>query len=429
MALKWFGLLRREGLAPLQDTAEEHAPRWYEYLWPMGGVLSASLFIAWGTEVLGFFLSRGLAFALLALLQVLPEFAVEAGITFKAGFDPATGLNLVTANFTGANRLIVGLFVPMTFYVAAWRARRRGQSKLRFVQLPATSSLETVFLLVPTLIVLIIGLRGRLSPVESVLLFFTYLVYLGAVYRLPSEAGEEELPFVPRTIRTWSDTRQKLTILALFLIGGALLFLSIDPFIENTKHLGTALGLNAYFLFQWLAPFLSEFPEFITILYWSRTGRSPLGVTNAISSNINQLTLLIGMLPFAFAYGSWSAGRGTTWEIPFDPSQRVEIILTVMQMLFAALVLLDLRLDRWQAHTLMGLWILQLFDPIIHEQFPNIPSPLGTGFFLREWLIFVYGALCIFVIAIHKGQFVGFSAFRETWATYVKAPRRSAVQK
>lgn len=401
------------------------ALKWYDYAWPMGGVLSASLFIAWATEVLAFFLSRGLAFAILALLQVLPEFAVEAVITVSAGKDPVNNLQYVTANFTGSNRLIAGLFIPMTFYVAAWRARKRRQ-RISLIQLPAQSSVEVVFLLIPTLYSVFVAFRGRLTPFDAVFLVIVYLAYLAIQYRMPpAEEEHEGLPLVPRTIRRWTNGRQLTAVAVLFAVGGYLIFHSVEPFYQHTLELGAAIGLSSYFLLQWLAPFLSEFPEFITIAYWSRTGRSALGVTNAISSNINQLTLLIAMLPFAFAYGTGLATGTPQWELAFDHKQRVEILLTSVQMLFATLVLLDLKLDRWQAHLLVGLWLTQLMEPLVDLVAPGmLPSPLGTGLALREWLIFVYGGLCLILVGYHRGRFEAFKQFGTVWKRHI-APRRS----
>ncbi len=399
------------------------AVKWYEHLWPMGGVLSASLFIAWATEVAAFFLSRGFAFAILALLQVLPEFAVEAVITVNAGKD-AAGLEFVTANFTGANRLIVGLFVPMTFFLAAWRARKR-QQRISHIELPRESSIEVVFLLIATVYSLLIPLRGRLTPLDTVILVGIYLTYLFAVYRLPSEDHTQaELPLVPRTIRTWSVARQKLAILALFAVGGTLLFVSVEPFYHNTIELGAVLGLSAYFLFQWLAPFLSEFPEFVTIFYWGRTGRAQLGLTNAISSKINQWTLLIAMIPLAYAFGTSTVGA-PQWEIAFSKVQRIEILLTAMQGFFAALILMNLRFERWEAHALLWLWALQVFDPLvdpwIHANLPQLAfSPFETQEYVREWFVFVYFALCILLIFRQRARFVAFEEFGKAWRTYVR---------
>ena len=44
--------------------------------------------LAWGAEVIQLDISAGLALALLALIAVLPEYAVDFVFTWKAGKDP-----------------------------------------------------------------------------------------------------------------------------------------------------------------------------------------------------------------------------------------------------------------------------------------------------------------------------------------------------
>jgi cation:H+ antiporter len=400
----------------------------------MGGVLSGALLIAWATEVLSFFLSRGLAFAVLALLQVLPEFAVEAVITSKAAVDP-NQLYLVTANFTGANRLIVGLFVPLVFFMAARNARRRGEH-LRYVQMPTASSIEVVALIIATVYSISFVIRGSIGILDAVLLVALYVGYLVLVYRLPPEEEDEheQLPLVPRTIRSYSIARQKGIVFFLFLIGGTILFLSIEPFYENTLALGAAIGIGEYFLFQWLAPLLSEFPELVTIAYWGRTGRAELGLTNAISSKVNQWTLLIAMIPFVYILGTWRQGH-IQWSIPFDDAQRLEILLTAAQGLFAAACFLNLRLHRWEAFTILGLWGIQLFDPVIdpilYERFPDLPyffqptthARVPHPAYVREWITAIYLLLTPFVVFRPRPQerFAALRGFRDTMRTTKKS--------
>lgn len=405
-------------------------------LWPMGGVLSGALLIAWATEVLSFFLSRGLAFAVLALLQVLPEFAVEAVITTEAAFDNSK-LYLVTANFTGANRLIVGLFLPLVYLMAWWRARRAGQ-RISFVQMPVESSVEVIALIIPTLYSFSFVVRGSISLVDAVLLIGMYATYLFIIYKLPPEAeNHEDLPLVPRTIRAQSVTRQKWIIFLFFLLGGGLLFVSVHPFYENTLLLGAAIGIGEYFLFQWLAPLLSEFPELITIVYWGRTGRAQLGLTNAISSKVNQWTLLIAMIPVVFFIGMYRATGGLSgWVLHFDEAQRLEILLTAAQGLFAAGCFMNLKLHGWEAWTLVSLWFIQLFDPLVDPwlfaNFPNIPYFFDPGpnhpypGYLREWITVIYLVLTPIVMLAPKERFGaarGFMhVFREHFAKGENVP-------
>lgn len=404
----------------------------WQHLWPMGGVLSASLAIAWATEVAAFFLSRGLAFALLALLQVLPEFAVEAVTTYEGALNPER-LHLVTANFTGANRLIVGLFLPMVFFIAAHRARSQGK-KLSYVELPKESSIEVLALAIATLYSFSFVFRASIHLADAAILVALYATYLVMTYRLPpSDDGHEELPLVPRTIRRQSIPKQKWLIFVFFLLGGLLLFSSVHPFYENTIELGILLGISSYFLFQWIAPLLSEFPELVTIVYWGRTGRAQHGLTNAISSKINQWTLLIAMVPMVYAYGTWTLGSLRP-HMEFDSSQQLEILLTAAQGLFAVAALLNLRFHAWEAWTLLLLWSIQLLDPLIDPLLPtSIPyvfePTLGEyPHYIREWTTAAYLILTIVVVLLPRRRWQALKGFREVVAEHVlRTTRRKAA--
>src|SRR6266567_3172444 len=96
--------------------------------------ISAAFVVAWGAEAAEFLMSQGLALAALALIQTLPEFAVEAVIAWKAGKDPGM-VHLAIANFTGSLRLLTGLGWPMIYAVAAFYSRRKHGRTLQEIQL------------------------------------------------------------------------------------------------------------------------------------------------------------------------------------------------------------------------------------------------------------------------------------------------------
>src|SRR5436190_16905547 len=85
--------------------------------WTFPSVLGSAILIAWAAEAAQFLISQGLALAMLAWLQTLPEFAVEAVIAWQAGqtaADPSLAPTvkshataLMTANLTGSLRLLV----------------------------------------------------------------------------------------------------------------------------------------------------------------------------------------------------------------------------------------------------------------------------------------------------------------------------------
>src|SRR5438552_15657941 len=116
-------------------------------LWTFPSILLSAFVIAWGAEAAQFLISQGLALAILAWLQTLPEFAVEAVIAWQAGKD-LSKTHLVIANFTGSLRLLVGLGWPMIYFVAAafgWRKERRFIA----VQLEHEHSVDILGLLLP----------------------------------------------------------------------------------------------------------------------------------------------------------------------------------------------------------------------------------------------------------------------------------------
>src|SRR5256886_17554497 len=60
-------------------------------LWTFPSILGAAFLVAWGAEAAQFLISQGLALAILAWLQTLPGFAVEAVIAWEAGRGPPRG--------------------------------------------------------------------------------------------------------------------------------------------------------------------------------------------------------------------------------------------------------------------------------------------------------------------------------------------------
>src|SRR6266571_4040173 len=96
--------------------------------WPFPAVVFSAFLIAWGAECAQFLVSQGMALAILAWLQALPEFAVEAVIAWSRQ------VAYMTANFTGSLRLIVGLGWPLIFGMAAagtWIRERRLLRRIR----------------------------------------------------------------------------------------------------------------------------------------------------------------------------------------------------------------------------------------------------------------------------------------------------------
>ncbi|HEX8089097.1 MAG TPA: hypothetical protein VF762_09615, partial [Blastocatellia bacterium] len=166
--------------------------------WTFPSVLGSAMLIAWGAEAAQFLISQGLALAILAWLQTLPEFAVEAVIAWEAGKAVAANSNaahataLMTANFTGSLRLLVGLGWPMIYATAATFYRRRTKKKLRRIRLENEHAVEIVFLLISIAYFFIVWLKGTLNWMDTIALTMIYLVYLYFLNKIPPQ-GEEKM--------------------------------------------------------------------------------------------------------------------------------------------------------------------------------------------------------------------------------------------
>src|SRR2546430_2055082 len=72
------------------------------------GVVGAAFAMLWAAEAAERDIPRALSLTIVALLAVLPEYAVDIIFAFKAGQDP-TFAPYAAANMTGSNRLLLGL--------------------------------------------------------------------------------------------------------------------------------------------------------------------------------------------------------------------------------------------------------------------------------------------------------------------------------
>jgi cation:H+ antiporter len=363
-------------------------------VWTFPSVLGSAILISWAAEAAQFLISQGLALAILAWLQTLPEFAVEAAIAWDAGkaeltFAPGSyealhATSLMTANFTGSLRLLVGLGWPMIYATAAFFHHRKTKTRLREVVLEDEHAVEVVFLLICIVYFFIVWIKGTLNWVDTVFLTVIYLVYLFFLNKIPPQKEEkmDDLDRIPRFILSRRKSVRNAIIIGLFLAGGLILFFAAHPFLESLKGIAVGLGISTFVFVQWVAPFLSEFPEKVSAFNWARRVKTaPMALMNMVSSNINQWTMLAAMLPIAYALA-----LGRVGTIVFDGHQKVEILMTIGQSLLGALLLANMRFAWWEAGLMFALWLVQFLLSGLEKPLgpPELHNNLASG--LAGWL-------------------------------------------
>src|SRR5205823_3151008 len=175
-------------------------------------ILGASFAMAWGAEAAERDIPRALAMSAVALLAVLPEYAVDIVFAFKAGENPAFA-PYAAANMTGSNRLLLGLGWP-TVALLFWLTRRR-----RRLRLSRDAVLPLFFLAVATMYSFVLPLKANIGLIDTLVLFVLFGVYTVLAAREQTE--EPDLVGPSAAIGALPSTRRRVAILALFTFAGA----------------------------------------------------------------------------------------------------------------------------------------------------------------------------------------------------------------
>jgi cation:H+ antiporter len=336
-------------------------------------IFGAAFMLSWAAELAQLEIAQTLALALLALIAVLPEYAVDMYFAWVAGKNPEYTA-YATANMTGANRLLIGVgwaAVVFTYWL---------KTKKRAVELESSHKIEIFYLSLATIYSFFIPFKGQLDLFDAAIFISIFAFYIRAASKAAHVEPELEGP--TEMIASWGITARRVVTVLLFLFSGYTIFISAEPFAEGLLATGRTFGIEEFILVQWLAPLASESPEFIVAILFALRANPGASMGTLISSKVNQWTLLIGMLPVVYAI---SAGRVGPMEM--DARQAEEILLTAAQSLFAVAILANLSFSLTEAVVIFVLFSTQLL----------IPDPA-----FRYYYSFLYIVLAIGMVALRR---------------------------
>ena len=318
-------------------------------------VVAAAFLLAWAAEAAQKDISGALAIALLALIAVLPEYAVDFYFAFRSGSE-AQYAHFAAANMTGSNRLLLGIGWPLVVIICALRARRaappEGSRTVEALRLDPGSRLDIGFLVLLCIIAFAIPVLGGIPLWLGIGLVAFFVAYLWRAGR--SEVGDDaEFLGAAALIADLPRTARRFTVVVLFAVSAGIILACAEPFSEALVASGSALGIDSYFLVQWLAPAASEAPEFIIAAMFALRGMGSAAIGTLIAAKVNQWSLLVGSLPIAHLLGGGGTG------LPLDGRQIEEFALTATQSLLGVALILSLRFHWAAALGLAGLFGLQ----------------------------------------------------------------------
>jgi len=349
-------------------------------------ILGASFLLAWGAETAEKDVPRSFAIAVLAVIAVAPEYAVDALYAWNAGAGGATAeacagftaaeieaqgsalarachdANLAIANMTGANRILIGIGWAGIAGFTVWRAAVTRDTAVvdkegwlaDTVRLDEDIATEITFLFLATGWAFLVPLGGGIGALDTLVLVGIYMAYIGLVLRSDIEASDHTVG-VPKYLQDWPRPWRPLAVLVLFVYSGAMIFIAVEPFAHGLEVIGVQNGIPEFFMIQWIAPLASESPELIVVVVLVTKARSTAGFNALISSKLNQWTLLIGTIAVVY-----SLALGAYGTLPFDARQGAEIWITAGQSYFALAILCNFEISIREALVLFALFISQV---------------------------------------------------------------------
>ena len=338
---------------------EYDTPLWGSFLFGLS-VIGAAFLLAWATEAAQADVPKALAISVMALIAVLPEYAVDFALTFQAGSDPAYQ-QFAVANMIGANRMIVGFAWPLLVFIFALKFRQRA------IRLGKGQRVEIGFLLFAGLYSLIIPIKGQIDFIDFGVFLGLFVLY--SLRLMKAEVHEPELVGPAKLLGDLARPKRIGAVAALILFAGTVIFLVAHPFAVSLIETGTRLGVDQVFLLQWFAPLASEAPEIVICIIFTLRFMAAEGLGALVASKVNQWTLLVGTLPLVFSLGS-----GTMRALPLSGTYLENgqtqafnlagpMLVTSAQTLLAVMVILSLRMTLGGAFLLFGLLIAQFIVP------------------------------------------------------------------
>ncbi|MGN8217118.1 sodium:calcium antiporter [Halococcus morrhuae DSM 1307] len=367
-------------------------------------ILGASFLLAWAAETAEKDVPTAFAIAVLAVLAVAPEYAVDALYAWQAGSGQSGAAQLAIANMTGANRILIGIGWAGIALFTVYRAKHLGDEAVEHrsgfladvVTLDHGIALEIVFLLAATAFAFFVPLGGTIGILDTVVLLGLYVLYIAIVIRGDVEEPEENVG-VPAYFQAYSKVPRIAVVLFLFAFSGVLIYIAVHPFATGLERLGLQYGVPEFFMIQWLAPLASESPELIVVAYLVNKARSTAGFNALISSKLNQWTLLIGTLAIVF-----SIAAGHIGGLPIDEKQVAEIWITAAQSLFAIGILSNFEISVREAIGLLVLFASQVIAEFYVIQTMSAQAANEVSILILHGYTVVYVILGLALFVRHR---------------------------
>ena len=289
-----------------------------------------------------------------------PELAVSLQSSFEGQADIAIG-NIVGSNIANV-LLILGISALITPLVVA--------RQLIQLDIPLMIGLS--------ILVLLMGLDGRINRVDGVLLFTGAIAYTTFVIRQSrkeSKAVQKEYEQQYGNSRVGIGPKHLTTNIGLIIIGLALLVLGAGWLVEGATITAQLFGMSELIIGLTIVAIGTSLPEVATSIMASIRGERDIAVGNIVGSNIFNIVTVLGLSGMVTSAGV----NVSTAALRFDIPVMIAVAVACLPIFFTGSLI-----ARWEGVLFLGYYVAYTF-----YLFLNTTGHASLAAFSTIMLVFV----------------------------------------
>lgn len=216
--------------------------------------------------------------------------APEAAVSITAALKGSAEITI--GNVVGSNILNILLILGITSVITSLAVKKN------------TLNIEIPFVIVVSAGLAFMGLKdGYISRIDGAVLWIIFITFLGYLFYLSKKGVDTEADDVPELEE--GDTVLKM--LALIIIGGALIIFGSDVTVDAATEIARAFGWSERLIGLTIVAFGTSLPELITSVTAGIKGKADIAVGNIVGSNIFNILFVVGttalITPVVYASG------------------------------------------------------------------------------------------------------------------------------
>jgi cation:H+ antiporter len=299
-----------------------------------------------------------------------PELAVTIGSAYAGNADVAVG-NVVGSNIFNV-LFILGLSALLTPLVVARQLVR----------------IDMPLVIAASVLVLVLGLDGRIGRLDGLLLFTGVVVYTAWLLRQSRREQADARTASDATEEAPSGRAAWLRNVGLVVVGLVLLVTGARMLVDGAVQMATALGVSELVIGLTIVAVGTSLPEVATSVLAGLRGERDIAVGNVVGSSLFNLLVVLG-LGSLVAPGGVEVSQGA---IAFDIPVMIAVAVVALPIFFTGYAI-----ERWEGALLLGFYFAYVsylvMEATTHAALPHFSAAMA-------WFVLPLTGVTLLVLAV-----------------------------